>query len=76
MTRDLIDDATVERCAKALDASRAARHGLKPRAWLDTHPTTRTELLADARAVLAEALQPAPTHGPLDGQEPLTGETA
>ena len=28
-----------------------------------------------ARACLTEALRPAPTPGPLDGQEPLIGET-
>ena len=61
MTRDLIpDDATVERCARATyyaaldDAFAAARP------WETASYVDRQQCRAIARAVLTEALQPAP----------------
>ena len=55
----IITDALVERCAQAADDARSDRYGLARRPL----------------ACLTEALHPAPTPGPLDGQEPLIRET-
>ena len=53
MTRDLIDDATVERCARAaFEAVMAGRREYRLR--------PADEWRVAARAVLTEALQPAP----------------
>ena len=72
----IITDALVERCAQAADDARSDRYGLARRPLADMHPENRSNALAMARACLTEALRPAPTRGPLDGQDPLTEETA
>ena len=71
----IITDALVERCAQAADDARSDRYGLVRRPLADMHPENRANTLAMARACLTEALRPAPAHAPLDGQEPLIGET-
>ena len=71
----IITDALVERCAQAADDARSDRYGLGRCALADMHPEKRADALAMARACLTEALRPAPTPGPFDGQDPLIGET-
>ena len=71
----IVTDALVERCAQAADDDRSDRYGLGRRPLADMHPEKRTDALAMARACLTEALRPAPTPGPFDGQDPLIGET-
>ena len=71
----IITDALVERCAQAADDDRSDRYGLGRRPLADMHPEKRADALAMARACLAAALHTTPTPGPLDGQEPLIGET-
>lgn len=75
MTHDLIDDATVERCAMAAYEAVMASAGPRRDPWKTAAEQQKRTLRTITRAVLTEALQPAPTHGPLDGQEPLIGET-
>ena len=59
MTRDLIpDDATVERCAKAM--YRAAYHESWRLPWTRALEATRNYWRRLARVALTEALQPAP----------------
>ena len=43
--------------------------------WDDLPAYWRAVLTTQARACLTAALHPTPTRGPLDGQEPLIGET-
>ena len=43
--------------------------------WDDLPAYRRATLTTQARACLTAALHPTPTRGPLDGQEPLIGET-
>ena len=71
----IITEALVERCAQAADDGRSDRYGFGRRPLADMHPENRASTLAMARACLTAALHPAPTRGPLDGQEPLIGET-
>ena len=66
-------EALVERCARAIYEASIANAG-PHHATFDELPAYRKTLATQARACLAEALRPAPT-GPLDGQEPLIGET-
>ena len=66
----IIPEALVERCARAAYVARSDRYGLARRPLADMHPEHRSNALAMARACLTEALRP-----PLDGQEPLIGET-
>ena len=72
----IIDNALVERCAKAAYEAVMSRSYLfyQPR-WDDAYEHAQARFRRLARAVLTEALQPAPDPGPLDGQEPLIGET-
>ena len=67
-----ISDGLVERCARAAYvADRPATGG----DWEREGDAYRELYRITARAVLEEALRPAPTPGPLDGQDPLIGET-
>ena len=70
----IITEALVERCARAMYEASIANAGAD-HATLDELPAYRRSLAAQARACLTEALRPASTTGPLDGQEPLIGET-
>lgn len=72
----IITEALVERCARAMYEASIANAGPHC-ATFDELPTYWYKALAtSARACLTEALQHAPTTGPLDGQEPLIGEPA
>ena len=70
----IITEALVERCARAMYEASIANAG-PHHATFDELPAYRKTLAAQARACLTEALRPTPTTGPLDGQEPLIGET-
>lgn len=70
MTGPLIDPELLEHCAQAAyEADRAPG-----REWARETGHTRQLYRTIARAVLVEALRPAPTPGPLDGQQPLPEE--
>ncbi len=71
----IIDDALVERCARAMYEASIANAGPHHASFDDLPTYWRRTLTTQARACLAEALRLAPTAGPLDGQEPLIGET-
>ena len=71
----IITDALVERCARAMYTASLANAGPHRDTWDDLPACWRATLTTWARACLTEALRPAPTPGPLDGQEPLIGET-
>ena len=73
MTDLIITEALVERCARAMYEASIANAGPHC-ATLDELPAYRATLATQARACLTEALRPTPT-GPLDGQDPLIGET-
>lgn len=70
----IITEALVERCARAMYEASIANAG-PHHATFDELPAYRKTLATQARACLTEALRPAPTRSPLDGQEPLIGET-
>ena len=71
----IITDALVERCARAMYEASIANAGPHRDAWDDLPAYWRATLTAQARACLTAALHPTPTPGPLDGQEPLIGES-
>ena len=65
----LISADLVERCARAAyKAERPATGG----DWDREGDAYREQYRIIARAILTEALRPAPDPGPLDGQPPLT----
>lgn len=71
----IITEALVERCARAMYEASIANAG-PHHATLDELPAYwRATLTTQARACLTAALHPTATPGPLDGQEPLIGET-
>ena len=70
----IITEALVERCARAMYEASIANAGPHC-ATFDELPAYRETLAAQARACLTEALRPAPTRSPLDGQAPLIGES-
>ena len=61
----------VERCARAAHNEEWAGN----RTWDREGDAYRDSYRTFARVILTEALQPTPTRRPLDGQEPLIGET-
>lgn len=69
----IITEALVERCARAMYTASLASAGPHCATFDDLPTYWRRTLATSARACLTEALRPAPT--PLDGQEPLIGET-
>ena len=71
----IVTEALVERCARAMYEASIANAGPHCDTWDDLPAYWRATLATSARACLTEALRPAPTPGPLDGQEPLIGET-
>ena len=72
----IITPDVVERGARAMYTASLANAGPHRDAWDDLPTYWRATLTTQARACLTEALRPASTPGPLDGQEPLIGETA
>ena len=70
----MITEALVERCAIAMYEASLADAGPRRDTWDDLPAYWRATLTTQARACLTAALHPAPTR-PLDGQEPLIGET-
>ena len=71
----IVTEALVERCARAMYEASIANAG-PHRATFDELPAYwRKTLATQARACLTAALHPTPTPGPLDGQEPLIGES-
>ena len=67
----IITEALVERCARAAYvAERPALGG----DWEREGDAYKALYLDTTRTVLTEALRPAPTPGPLDGQDPLIEE--
>lgn len=71
----MITEALVERCARAMYEASIANAGPHHATFDDLPAYWRATLTTQARACLTEALHPTPTRGPLDGQEPLIGET-
>ena len=71
----IITEALVERCARAMYEASIADAGPHHATWDDLPAYWRAVLTTQARACLTAALHPTPTRGPLDGQEPLIGET-
>ena len=71
----IVTEALVERCARAMYTASLANAGPHHATWDDLPASWRATLTTWARACLTAALHPAPTRGPLDGQEPLIGET-
>ena len=71
----IITPDVVARGARAMYTASLANAGPHHAAWDDLPACWRATLTTWARACLAEALRPAPTTGPLDGQDPLIGET-
>ena len=71
----IIAPDVVERGARAMYTASLANAGPHRDTWDDLPACWRATLTTWARACLTEALRPAPTRGPLDGQEPLIGET-
>ena len=69
----IVTPDVVERGARAMYT--ASLSGSRCDAWDDLPAYWRATLTTQARACLTAALHPAPTPGPLDGQEPLIGET-
>ena len=72
----IVTPDVVERGARAMYTASLANAGPHRDTWDDLPAYWRATLTAQARACLTAALHPAPTCGPLDGQEPLIGETA
>ena len=70
----IITPDVVERGARAMYTASIADAGVQA-TWDDLPAYWRATLTTQARACLTEALRPASTPGPLDGQEPLIGET-
>ena len=75
MPDPIITPDVVERGARAMYTASLANVGPHRDTWDDLPACWRATLTTWARACLTEALRPAPTPGPLDGQEPLIGET-
>ena len=75
MPKPIITPDVVERGARAMYEASLANAGPHRDTWDDLPACWRATLTTWARACLTEALRPAPTPGPLDGQEPLIGET-
>ena len=71
----IITEALVDRCARAMYEASIANAGPHCATFDGLPAYWRRTLATQARACLTEALRPAPTTGPLDGQEPLIGET-
>ena len=71
---DLITPDVVERGARAMYEASLANAGPHRDTWDDLPAYRRATLTTQARACLTAALHPAPTR-PLDGQDPLIGET-
>ena len=71
----IITPDVVERGARAMHAASLADAGPHRDTWDDLPAYWRAVLTTQARACLTEALRPAPATGPLDGQDPLIGET-
>ena len=71
----IVTDALVERCARAMYEAGIANAGPHRATFDGLSAYWRRSLATQARACLTEALRLAPTTGPLDGQEPLIGET-
>ena len=70
----IITPDVVERGARAMYTASLANAGPHHATWDDLPASWRATLTTWARACLTAALHPAPTR-PLDGQEPLIGET-
>ena len=75
MTDLIVTEALVERCARAMYEASIANAGPHCDTWDDLPAYWRATLTTQARACLTAALHPTATPGPLDGQEPLIGET-
>ena len=75
MTDLTITEALVERCARAMYEASIANAGPHHATFDELPVYWRKALATSARACLTEALRPASTPSPLDGQEPLIGET-
>ena len=75
MPKPIITPDVVERGARAMYEASLANAGPHRDTWDDLPACWRATLTTWARACLTEALRPAPTPGPLDGQEPLIEET-
>ena len=75
MTDLILTEALIERCARAMYEASIANAGPHHATFDELPAYWRRSLTTQARACLTEALRPAPTTGPLDGQEPLIGET-
>ena len=71
----IITPDVVERGARAMYTASLADAGSHRDTWDDLPAYWRAVLTTYARACLTEALHPAPAPGPLNGQEPLIGET-
>ena len=71
----IVTEALVERCARAMYEASIANAGPHHATFDELPAYWRRTLATQARACLTEALRPASTTGPLDGQEPLIGET-
>ena len=71
----MITEALVEQCARAMYEASIANAGPHRATFDDLPAYWRATLTTQARACLTAALHPAPTPGPLDGQDPLIGET-
>ena len=72
----IITPDVVERGARAMYTASVANAGPHRATWDDLPAYWRATLTTQARACLTEALRPTPDPGPLDGQDPLTEETA
>ena len=75
MTDLIVTEALVERCARAMYEASIANAGPHRDTWDDLPAYWRATLTTQARACLTAALHPTTTPGPLDGQDPLIGET-
>ena len=71
----IVTPDVVERGARAMYTASIADAGPHHATWDDLPAYWRAVLTTQARACLTEALRPAPTRCPLDGQDPLIGET-
>ena len=74
MTDLILTEALIERCARAMYEASIANAGPHHATFDELPAYWRRSLTTQARACLTAALHPAPTR-PLDGQEPLIGET-
>ena len=72
----IVTPEVVERGARAMYTASLANAGPHRATWDDLPAYWRATLTTQARACLTEALRPTPDPGPLDGQDPLIGETA